>query len=139
MQTVATPATQLDTSAVRERVFEVIRTLLGELGSQGALPMLHLSSQLDRELGLGSLERVDLLTRLENAFGLRVPDSVASEANTCCGLWQQRRSSTATPSALACLPPRRLSRCFATALRTTRTKRICWLAKMVRTERKTFH
>lgn len=82
MQTVATPATQLDTSAVRERVFEVIRTLLGELGSQGALPMLHLSSQLDRELGLGSLERVELLTRLENAFGLRLPDSAASEANT---------------------------------------------------------
>ncbi|HEX8882295.1 MAG TPA: AMP-binding protein [Candidatus Acidoferrum sp.] len=82
MQTVATAATQLDTSAVRERVFEVIRTLLGELGSQGALPMLHLSSQLDRELGLGSLERVELLTRLENAFGLRLPDSVASEANS---------------------------------------------------------
>ena len=82
MQTVATPATQLDTSAVRERVFEVIRALLGELGSQGALPVLQLSSQLDRELGLGSLERVELLTRLENTFGLRVPDSVASEANT---------------------------------------------------------
>ncbi len=82
MRTVATPATQLETSAVRERVLEVIRTLLSELGSQGALPMLHLSSQLDRELGLGSLERVELLTRLEDAFGLRLPDRVASEANT---------------------------------------------------------
>jgi fatty-acyl-CoA synthase len=82
VQTVATPATQLDTSAVRERVLEVIRTLLSELGSQGALPMLHLSSQLDRELGLGSLERVELLTRLEDGFGRRLPDSVASEANT---------------------------------------------------------
>lgn len=82
MQTVATPALQLDTSAVRERVLEVTRTLLGELGSQGALPLLNLSSQLDRELGLGSLERVELLTRLEYAFGLRLPDCVASEANT---------------------------------------------------------
>src|SRR5437870_503740 len=44
--------------------------------------MLHLSSQLDRELGLGSLERVELLTRLEYAFGLRLPDLLASEANT---------------------------------------------------------
>jgi acyl carrier protein len=79
---VATPATQLDTSTVRERVLEVIRTLLNELGSQGALPMLRLSSQLDRDLGLGSLERVELLTRLENAFGIRLPDRVASEANT---------------------------------------------------------
>src|SRR5207237_221207 len=82
MQIVATPATQLDTSAVRERVFEVIRTLPTELGSRGALPMRHLSSQLDRELGLGSLERVELLTRLEYAFGLRLPDRLASEANT---------------------------------------------------------
>ena len=82
MRTVATPATQLDTSTARERVLEVLRTLLTELGSQGALPLLNLSSQLDRDLGLGSLERVELLTRLEAAFGMRLPDCVASEANT---------------------------------------------------------
>jgi 1-acyl-sn-glycerol-3-phosphate acyltransferase len=82
VRTVATPATQLDTSTARERVLEVLRTLLSELGSQGALPMLNVSSQLDRDLGLGSLERVELLTRLEAAFGMRLPDRVASEANT---------------------------------------------------------
>jgi len=60
----------------------VIRGLLEELGSQGALPMLHANSQLDRELGLGSLERVELLARLETAFELRLPDRVAAEANT---------------------------------------------------------
>ena len=82
MSPLATPATQLDRSTVRERVLEVIRGLLEELGSQGALPMLHATSQLDRELGLGSLERVELLARLETAFELRLPDRVASEANT---------------------------------------------------------
>jgi len=79
---VATPVTQLDRSGVRERVLEVIRGLLDELGSQGALPMLSATSQLDRDLGLGSLERVELLARLETAFELRLPDRVASEANT---------------------------------------------------------
>jgi fatty-acyl-CoA synthase len=79
---VATPAIQLDRSAVRERVLEEIRGLLVELGSQGALPMLNATSQLDRELGLGSLERVELLARLETAFELRLPDRVAAEANT---------------------------------------------------------
>jgi fatty-acyl-CoA synthase len=78
----ATPATQLDRSNVRERVLEVVRGLLEELGSQGALPILHSNSQLDRDLGLGSLERVELLARLETAFELRLPDRVASEANT---------------------------------------------------------
>jgi len=79
---VATPVTQLDRPALRERVLEVIRGLLDELGSQGALPMLNPTSQLDRDLGLGSLERVELLARLETAFNIRLPDSVASEANT---------------------------------------------------------
>jgi 1-acyl-sn-glycerol-3-phosphate acyltransferase len=63
-------------------VLEVIRGLLEELGSQGALPMLSLASQLDRDLGLGSLERVELLARLETAFSVRLPDRISSEANT---------------------------------------------------------
>src|SRR4029077_5688565 len=63
-------------------VLEEIRGLLRELGSQGALPMLSGGSQLDRDLGLGSLERVELLARLETAFEIRLPDSVAAEANT---------------------------------------------------------
>jgi 1-acyl-sn-glycerol-3-phosphate acyltransferase len=79
---VATPATQLDAAEVRERVLEVIRSLLEELGSRGALPMLSGASQLDRDLGLGSLERVELLARLETAFGVRLPDQVVAEANT---------------------------------------------------------
>ena len=78
----ATPATQLDASEVRERVLEVIRCLLEELGSRGALPMLNGASQLDRDLGLGSLERVELLARIETAFGVRLPDRVVAEANT---------------------------------------------------------
>lgn len=79
---VATSTTQLDALQVRERVLEVIRSLLEELGSRGALPMLSGGSQLDRDLGLGSLERVELLGRLESAFGARLPDSAVSEADT---------------------------------------------------------
>src|SRR5689334_11886128 len=44
--------------------------------------MVSFSSQLDRELGLGSLERVELLARLETSFGIRLPDRIVSEANT---------------------------------------------------------
>jgi fatty-acyl-CoA synthase len=79
---VATPVTQLDRLAVGQRVLDVIRGLLDELGSQGALPLLNPDSQLDRDLGLGSLERVELLARLETTFHLRLPDRVAAEANT---------------------------------------------------------
>src|SRR5580693_7339895 len=44
--------------------------------------MLTVASELDRDLGLGSLERVELLARLETVFGVRLPDRVAAEANT---------------------------------------------------------
>jgi fatty-acyl-CoA synthase len=79
---VATPTIQLDRSAVRQRVLQVLRELLVELGSAGALPMLRENSQLDADLGMGSLERVELMARIEMVFGVRLADRVVAEANT---------------------------------------------------------
>ena len=81
-ESLATSTAQLDSAATRERVLEIVRGLLQELGSFGALPILNPSSHLDRELGLGSLERVELLARLETEFSVRLPDRAASEAST---------------------------------------------------------
>lgn len=78
----ATPTAQLGRSSVRERVLDVIRALLEELGSQGAVTILSPGSQLDRDLGLGSLERVELIARLEREFVVRLPDRIVAEANT---------------------------------------------------------
>lgn len=78
----ATPTTQIDSSTARARVLEVVRQLLVELGSQGALPLLSLQSNLDRDLGLGSLERVELIARLELEFGVHLPDLAAAESST---------------------------------------------------------
>src|SRR6267154_6844860 len=80
--TLATISPQLDLPDVRERVLDVLRGLLEELGSHGAVVELSIDSNLDRDLGLGSLERVELLTRLESAFGVRLPDTLATEAST---------------------------------------------------------
>jgi 1-acyl-sn-glycerol-3-phosphate acyltransferase len=79
---VATSTTQLDLPGVRERVLGVVRGLLEELGSHGAIAGLSVHSNFDRDLGLGSLERVELLARLEAAFSVRLSDSIAAEANT---------------------------------------------------------
>lgn len=78
----AAPSAQLDRSDVRDRVLDLIRVLLEELGSRGAVPILGASSHLDRDLGLGSLERVELVARLEKAFSVRIPERAAAEANT---------------------------------------------------------
>ena len=81
-ETLAATITQLDVPGVRERVLDVLRGLLEELGSYGAVPTLSAQSNLDRDLGLGSLERVELVTRLETMFDVRLPDTVAADANT---------------------------------------------------------
>jgi len=78
----ASTSPQLDLQDVQERVLGVLRGLLEELGSHGAVAELTVHSNLDRDLGLGSLERVELLTRLEQAFEIRLPDTLAAEAST---------------------------------------------------------
>jgi fatty-acyl-CoA synthase len=78
----ATTSPQLDLPGVRARVLGIVRALLEELGSHGAIGDLSIHSNLDRDLGMGSLERVELLGRLEEAFGVRLPDTIAAEAST---------------------------------------------------------
>ncbi len=65
-----------------ERLLDVVRALVSELGHQSALASVSPAAHLERELGLGSLERVELLLRLEQAFGTRLDESVLAEANT---------------------------------------------------------
>ncbi|HMI53730.1 MAG TPA: AMP-binding protein [Candidatus Saccharimonadales bacterium] len=78
----ATTTPQFDRAETSERVLNVVRGLLEELGSHGALPLLSAASQFDRDLGLGSLERVELVARLETELGIRLPDRIVAEANT---------------------------------------------------------
>lgn len=59
------PARQFNATADEERVLEVVRELVGEMGNASAVRSASPASHLDRELGLGSLERVELLLRLE--------------------------------------------------------------------------
>jgi len=51
--------------SVEQQTLEVFRKLLSELGSPQAAENISLNSSLDRDLSLGSLERVELLVRLE--------------------------------------------------------------------------
>jgi 1-acyl-sn-glycerol-3-phosphate acyltransferase len=68
--------------AVDEQVLEIVAGLVSEL-SGGAARRPTLQDALDRDLGISSLERVELLLRLERALGVRLPDSVMAEAATC--------------------------------------------------------
>jgi 1-acyl-sn-glycerol-3-phosphate acyltransferase len=72
-------------SSVESQSILIIRTLLLELGSASALQELERngsSVHLERDLGLGSLERVELMVRLDAAFSVRLPDAVVGESET---------------------------------------------------------
>jgi len=79
---VATPAKQIAQSSVQERVLEVCGGLLEELGSHRAFAAVRGEAHLDRDLGLGSLERVELMVRLDAEFIIRLPDRPVAEADT---------------------------------------------------------
>ena len=67
---------------VEKQTLEVFRELLAELGSPRAAEDVSMNSSLDRDLGLGSLERVELLVRLESRFHTRFREEIAQRAET---------------------------------------------------------
>jgi len=68
-------------AVVDDQVLDVVADLVKELGG-GRDSRPSLDDSLDRDLGISSLERVELLLRLERAFGVRLADSVMAEAAT---------------------------------------------------------
>ena len=73
---------QLDAAQLEEQMLQIVRDLLTELGSVRAAESATLNSSLERDLGLGSLEMVELLVRTEAHFNVRLPDRIAEEADT---------------------------------------------------------
>ena len=63
-------------------ILAVTRQLLLESGAERAISGLRLESSFERDLSLGSLERVELLLRVEAAFSLSLPDDTIAEAQT---------------------------------------------------------
>jgi 1-acyl-sn-glycerol-3-phosphate acyltransferase len=70
-------------SDVERRVIEVVTALASELGTLPARGSVALDDVLDRDLGLGSLERVELALRLERAFAVHLGDAVLAQAERC--------------------------------------------------------
>ncbi len=70
-------------AAPEERLLAVVDALARELNPKHkrALPVT-LDSSLDRDLGIDSLGRAELLLRLERAFMARLPERLLGEAET---------------------------------------------------------
>ncbi len=68
---------------VERRVLDIVTGLATELGTLPAHGTAGLDDVLDRDLGFGSLERVELALRLEQAFAVHLGDAVLAEAERC--------------------------------------------------------
>jgi fatty-acyl-CoA synthase len=83
---------------VEREVLAILAGLLAELGGMRAEGRVALDDALERDLGLGSLERVELLVRLEAAFGVRLPDAVMAEAESARDLVAALVSGAVAPA-----------------------------------------
>ena len=72
-----------DATEQARRLFAVVGGLARELQSRGGatVPVIA-SSRLDRDLGIDSLGRTELIFRIEQAFAVRLPPDTLAEADT---------------------------------------------------------
>jgi fatty-acyl-CoA synthase len=77
----SSPRPQTDPTA-RGTTLSLLAELLEELGHDTARVALQPGAHLERDLGLGSLERVELLLRLNAALGIQLPEQALAEAET---------------------------------------------------------
>ena len=103
------PRTPVD-AGVEERVLAVVAELVGELRGESA-PAIDPGDSLERDLGINSLERVELLVRLERAFGVPLGEAVLAEAETPSDLTAGVAAGVAAADAApAAAPPGRSAR-----------------------------
>ena len=64
-----------------DKLLEVVGDLIKEIRPRAKVNV-RLGNELDRDLGLDSLALVELMARLEQAFGVELPDEVLADART---------------------------------------------------------
>ncbi len=81
----SSPGIQLEHAGrIEAQTLATVRQLLDELGASRGIEELAArgpAAHLERELGFGSLERVELMLRLDRAFGIHIPDQVVAQAD----------------------------------------------------------
>ena len=82
-------------AGVEQRVVEVVARLVSDLGEARARQRVSLDDSLERDLGIGSLERVELFVRLEKELGASLGERTMAEAETVRDLAQAVRDAPA--------------------------------------------
>lgn len=71
---------------IEDQLLSITRQLLVDLEHQRALHLVSMEADLQRELGIGSLEKAELLHRTEQAFTITLPENLLTEAESLADL-----------------------------------------------------
>ena len=83
-------------AATPAAVIEIVAALAREVhAGSGDAPAVRLDTSLERDLGFDSLERAELLLRLERAFNVRLPPRTLADAETPRDLLRAARAGSA--------------------------------------------
>jgi 1-acyl-sn-glycerol-3-phosphate acyltransferase len=100
------PGSSAHEEAIAARVVGIVRDLALELRPQrGRAPRVDLDSDLDRDVGLDSLGRAELLLRLDREFKVRLPDRLIGDARSPADLLEGVLAASPTVPAPAAEPP----------------------------------
>lgn len=67
---------------IENQLLEIAKEFLTELGSERAKLAISLNADLERDLGLGSLEKAEFLSRIEKTFDVTLPDAALIQTKT---------------------------------------------------------
>ncbi len=89
-----------------EKLLAIVRSLVLDLHPRKQAGLsLELGSRLERDLGIDSLGRSELLLRIEAAFQVRLPEALLAEAETVGDLLAALETAAKRPAGAGALPP----------------------------------
>jgi len=89
-----------ETQDAGSKIIELTKQLISELQPYFPLKQINLDSSLDRELGLDSLARVELISRIETYFDVALPEQTFSMAEVLRDLLRAVESAHADTTAI---------------------------------------
>ncbi len=92
-------------AAISAQLQEITRDLLRELGNTSAIDDVRGSARLDEDLGLESIERAELLARLNRVLATSLAESAIAEARTLDDIVAAIAGSSGTEAGSAPGPP----------------------------------
>ena len=123
------PTSQPSPPDLEAQVLSVVDALVSELQGNRVGRAAGAHDSLERELGISSLERVELLVRLERAFDIRLGDAAMAEADTPADLMALVRAAVpATRETMPEAAPASGTLILAAASATTLIDALAWHA-----------